>query len=184
MDKTPMNDSVELIPQPHGGSLMPPPKPGEIRNPTGRRTLGAFVKDCFNQLALQQPNRRKLVAMIRDEETPSNMRIAAVRYLRMQEHADLADFEEVVDGNMKLRELRDTGIDTAVVKKIKRKVKRYKQNEQEIEEVENEIELHDRSGQDFDRVLDRTDGKPEQVVTGKDGDPIQHELRVRFDDRT
>lgn len=29
-------DPRRLVPQPHGGALLPPPRPGEVRNPNGR----------------------------------------------------------------------------------------------------------------------------------------------------
>lgn len=152
----------QLIPQPHGGAVNRW-MPGESGNPKGRKSLGAYVSECINALATEQPSVEECRKRLRGKEISSNMRIALVRYVRMMEHPDVADFEPVLDGQKSLRELRTEGVDTAVVRKVKTK-KRYIPNGDDppVEEVEREIELYDRSGQEFDRVLDRTDGKPHE----------------------
>jgi hypothetical protein len=81
--------------------------------------------------------------------------------LRTVEAPDLADFEDLVKGSTTLKALRDQGINTEAIKKIK------------PTEGGNEVELFDRAGVDFDRVVEHTDGKPHQtadVTSG--GQPI------------
>lgn len=97
-------------------------------------------------------------------------RAAAIRIIRTLEAPDLADYEPVLDGSMALPELRTTGVNTAAVKKLKTRTRTDKDGGTEIER---EIELYDRSGDDFDRVMDQTKGRPQQsidVTTG--GEPI------------
>ncbi len=96
------------------------------------------------------------------------------------EAGDIADFEPVLDGQMSLRELRTAGICTTVVKKVKTKKRSIPQgpDKEPIEEVEREIELHDRSGREFDRVLDRTDGKANQTISSPEGGGVNLTVKV------
>jgi hypothetical protein len=90
--------------------------------------------------------------------------MAAQRMLRAIENPDLADFQDVIEGDKSLRELKRAGVNTAVIKKMKTKTKTYQNGETPVTEVEREIELHDRSGSDVDRIVHNTDGSPSQAV--------------------
>lgn len=137
-------------------------KPGESGNPVGRRSAGAYIKEWINSLIHHGLSEKELRDIRRDKSLPASKRIAAERILRAMESPDLADFDGVVDGQLSLRELRAGGVDTTVVKKNKT---RTKTSPDGTVEVEREIELHDRSGSEFDRVMDRTEGKPAQEIT-------------------
>jgi hypothetical protein len=151
----------ELIPQPHGGALRPWPK-GVSGNPGGSRKAGAYVEEFVNALAhaavehgLTEDDLR---AIARDKEQPWPKRAAAERIIRSIEAGDLADFDEWLSGQVsELSTLRRRGINTEVVKKAKVKIL-------EGGVVERELELHDRAGTDFDRIMDRTQGKPTQKI--------------------
>jgi hypothetical protein len=81
------------------------------------------------------------------------------------EAGDLADFDPFFDDGAKLKDLRAAGVNTEIVKKRKEKRREIPQEDgPPIIEVDREIELHDRAGDDFDRVMDRTVGKPSQAV--------------------
>jgi hypothetical protein len=73
------------------------------------------------------------------------------------EDPDLADFQPIVSREKTLKQMRDEGVNTSVVKRLK------------PTEFGRKIELHDRSGDDCDRISDRTDGRPTQRVEVKDG---------------
>lgn len=78
---------------------------------------------------------------------PPAKRAAAKHILMLLESADLADFDDFFGGRKSLRELREAGINTRVVKKIRNT------------EFGVEIELHpDRAAPAFDRIMDRTEG--------------------------
>lgn len=104
--------------------------------------------------------------MARNKKSPLYKRIACERILRSIEAGDLADFAGLLKGENNLEDLRGMGINTEVIKKLKQKTRRVPTgNGDETEElIEREIELHDRAGSDFDRIIDRTLGKPAQSV--------------------
>ncbi len=93
----------------------------------------------------------------------------------------MADFEEVLEGDSRLSELRKNGINTECVKKIKSKQRMITQGEGQppINEIEREIELHDRSGSELDRIMDRTEGKAMQPVAGPEGGAIPMDVIVK-----
>jgi hypothetical protein len=99
------------------------------------------------------------------KESPAR-RGAAVRVIRYMERGDLADFQRFLDGTSDLKHLRDNGIYTDIVKKVKSKKRTIPgpEGSPPTIELEREIELHDRSGEDFDRICDHTDGKATQRV--------------------
>jgi hypothetical protein len=98
----------------------------------------------------------------RKKSNPAAKRIAAERILRSMEYGDLSDFSGLLKGEHNLEDLRAMGINTEVVKKFKRRVRTERAGEGDrVEEiVETDIELHDRAGEDFDRIMDRTEGSP------------------------
>jgi hypothetical protein len=70
-----------------------------------------------------------------------------------------------MEGKKTLDEMRFDGLNTEVVKKCKTKRRTIMaEGAPPVEELEVEIELFDRSGADFDRILDRTAGRARQVV--------------------
>jgi hypothetical protein len=147
------------------GGIVPPTehriKPGEVRNPRGRRTAGASVREWVNVLAEQDPTERALRRISRDKRLPFAKRAAAERMLRMLELPDIADFAAFLNGSKSIEELRAAGVDTAVVKKVKVRNRVTPAGEQF---VERELELHDRSAAEFDRVVNTTDGLPTKKV--------------------
>jgi len=147
----------------HPNSLanLNPAKPGKVRNPAGRRTAGAVVKEWLNSFAEGKVTEQDLRRIARDPSVDWARRTAAERMLRTLEAGDLADFADYLNGSKSLAELKAAGVNTEIVKKAKVKVRTLAD---ETTETEREIELFDRAGADFDRVLDRTEGKPRQVV--------------------
>ncbi len=172
-----MSNAIVAIAGKNGGTLTPWQK-GQSGNPNGRKTLGAYVNEWLNAFAFRKVNKSTLRRIIRAQIGDPNLKIAAVRYLRMMEHPDIADFEPVLDGQANLREMRAQGFDTATIKKVKSKQRAIPQGDNPpIIETEREIELHDRSGVEFDRVLDRTDGKSAQNVNVRGS--IEHVRTIR-----
>jgi hypothetical protein len=143
-------------------NLIPPAKPGEVRNPKGRTTAGASIREYMNAMAEAELTETELRTIARSKVQPWTRRAAAERILRTLETGDVADFLPVVEGKKTLKELRDEGINTEVVKKIK-------PSEHGVE-----IELHDRAGADVDRIMDRTDGRPKQTVDVNNTTTITH----------
>ena len=141
---------------------------GQSGNPAGRpKTAGASVQEHMNAIAAADLSELDIRKIARDKSLPWSRRAAAERMLRTLETGDIADFAGWQRGENNLEDLRAMGINTEVVKKIKQKTRKVPipGGKGEIEEiVEREIELHDRAGADFDRVMDRTLGKPTQAM--------------------
>ena len=128
----------------------------------------------------------ELRKVARSKKNPWSQRTAAERMLRTMEASDIADFAGLLRGENNIEDLRAMGINTEVVKKFKQKTRIIPTGEgKETEEViDREIEFHDRAGEDFDRLLDRTNGRPTQAVevSGPDKGPIQtQKKRVDYD---
>ena len=147
----------------HENSLrnLKPARPGEVRNPAGRKTAGATIKEHLNALAERNLTAKQLRTIARSDREPWTRRAAAERILRTLETGDLADMEGLLNGSVSLAELRETGVNTEVIKKVRTKVRTLDDG---TTETEREVELFDRAGIDFDRVLDRTEGKPRQTL--------------------
>lgn len=143
-------------------NLRPPWQPGESGNPKGRPATGAVLAELIDTLTDLRPTEAELRAIANNQNEEAPRRVAARRYLLMLEHGDLADFGDVLSGEKTLEQLRAEGVSTDIVKKCKTKTRTM---EDGTVEVEREIELHDRSGEEFDRVSDRTAGKPSQTRT-------------------
>lgn len=148
----------------HPNSLanLAPAKPGDVRNPLGIRSAGKTIREWINVLAQKDLTEAQLWKIVRDPNEPWTRRSAATRIVRSLERGDLADMENVLDGSMSLRDLRATGYNTEVVKKVKKKNLRSPDGEKIGEEIE--VELFDRSGIDFDRIVEKTDGKDTQRI--------------------
>lgn len=151
-----------------------PWRPGQSGNPAGRPSAGASIKEYAN--AMRDLTEKQLRRVARLKSEPADRRAAAERLLRMLESPDLADFQTLIDGEETIPQLKRRGVPTELIKKFKRRTRNIPNGEgAPIIEVEVEIELHDRSGEDFDRVMDRTHGKPLQAIeySGPDGGPIE-----------
>lgn len=169
------------------GGIVPPVehrwKPGQSGNPEGRKTLGATVREELNSFACDKDlNEQKLRRIARDPGEHPNRRTAAVQFLRSFEAPDMADFAGLLRGQDNLEDLRKSGFNTEAIKKIKQKTRLVPKSDGDgtVEElVEREIELYDRAGQNFDRVVEHTAGRARQSVEvmGKDGGPIVQEMQ-------
>lgn len=149
--------------------VVPPPehrwKPGQSGNPKGRPTAGLTIREHVNQLAVEDLTEDELRKVARDKKVGWTKRAAAERALRTMEAGDISDFAGLMRGENNLEDLRAMGINTEVVKKLKSKSRKVQVGDGEVEEIiEREIELHDRAGQDFDRVVNQTDGNPTQPI--------------------
>jgi hypothetical protein len=145
-----------------------PPQPGEARNPAGRPSAGATLREQVNALAQSGLTEKELRKIARDQSLPWTRRAAANRILRTLEAPDLADFAGLLRGENSLEDLRAMGVNTEAVKRFKQRTRKQMSGhgeEAEVEEViDREIELYDRSGEDFDRVTNHTDGHPTQNI--------------------
>lgn len=141
-------------------------QPGQSGNPEGRPRAGATIKEWINVFAEQNLTAAAVRKIARGAEEPLPRRMAAERMLRTVETGDIADFAGLLRGENNLEDLRGMGINTEVVKKFKQKTRviEGKDGKKVEEVVDREIELHDRAGDDFDRIMDRTDGKPKQTI--------------------
>ncbi len=160
-----MSDAIVTIAGKNGGTLTPWQR-GQSGNPNGRKTLGAYVVEWCNALANRGVNEKELRRLAKNRSCNGTLRIAAQRMLRLMEDPDMADFEPLLDGQKCMKELRHDGVDTRVIKKVKSKTRSIPQGDNPpIIETEREIELHDRSGDEFDRVLDKSIQLPAGVGT-------------------
>lgn len=107
----------------------------------------------------------ELRKIARDPAEKWSKRSAAERMIRTLEAGNIADFAPYLDGDKTIGDLQQAGVNVEVVKRAKTREKVYTDRDGTIEKTyEREIELHDRAGADFDRICDRTDGKPSQSV--------------------
>lgn len=157
--------------------VVPPPdkrfKPGESGNISGRaKNAGATISEQLNILTHdEEMDEEGLRNMARGARVPIAKRIAARQLLRTIEAGDIADYAKLLEGQETLEQARERGVNTSLIKKIKRKSHYEKDEDDEpLLHTEAELELHDRVGDSFDRVCDRTDGRPRQAVdvTGND----------------
>ena len=133
--------------------------PGVSGNPAGRKTAGAYIKEWINILANCEISELRKLA--HDQSIPAAKQIAAQRLYRAAEDPDLADFETLTDGTQNPSDLRRQGVDTSVIRKCKSKRRTIPNGDDTpIVEIEMEIELHNRGGEEFDRVMENTHGKP------------------------
>ncbi len=147
--------SEKAIPGAGKGGIIPPVehriKPGEVRNPKGRPKAGATIREHMNMLAEKfesgELTRDDLIGIAKADKNP-NRSVAAIRYLHSLEYADLSDFDEFMAGEKKLKELRDAGVNTALVKKVNQKSRVVPIGDGETEEI---IEAHYRASQPIRR---------------------------------
>lgn len=86
------------MPKSDGYVNLIPAKPGEIRNPEGRKTYGAYVKEHWNSIALKIEKGELSYEDLKEIATNdinTNRRTAAMRMLLSIE--DLEEFKEMMD---------------------------------------------------------------------------------------
>lgn len=144
-------------------------QPGVSGNPKGRPSAGAALVELVNVLGARNPIESELRRIARDQNIGWMDRAAAERALRTLEAGDIADFEDWLTGDTSLQELREKGLNTELLKKCKID-----------DEGGRSLELHDRAGADFDRIADRTEGRPSQALklTGKVELPTVVEIEI------
>lgn len=162
-------------------NLMPPWKPGQSGNPLGRPTAGLTIKEHINSIAASNLTRDEIFEISKNPKEAWSRRVAAIRMVRSVEDPDIADYEDYLGGQINLRELRASGVDTRPIKKIDETERRIPQGRDldPIIEIERKLELHDRSSADFDRVMDQTVGKPSQQISVDEKKDIQITVNVR-----
>jgi hypothetical protein len=134
-------------------------KPGERLNPHGRKTAGATIREWINALAEADLTAAELLKVARDPSVGWTKRAAAERILRTLEAGDISDFTDLLNGKVDLKALRKKGVNTEVLKQFKQKTRRVPVGNGKSEEIiDREIEMHDRAGPEFDRIVEHTDG--------------------------
>lgn len=175
--KKPAVQATEPGVSPISGTAPPPEhrwKPGQSGNPDGRPpAAGATIKEWANLLVHQGVAEPELRRIARDPKEHPARRMAADQILGCFERGDMADYVPVLEGTKTLADVREDGMDTGLVKKMTVKTRRIPGVPGVPEEIiERSIELADRRGECFDRISDRTDGKPRQSVTVENNAPV------------
>lgn len=168
IDGTPFDPAGRPFIVPKQGGKLYPVQKGEKRNAPGRRTFGTYVKEHINSMACQLDNGNLTWADIatKAKTGEGNERIAAVQLMQMVERADMADYEPAINGEKTLKEIREDGINTALIKRVRqRRITTTDEKGNQVVEITRDLELHDRAGEAFTRLLDQTDGKPGQAPT-------------------
>lgn len=136
-------------------------KKGQSGNPKGHVTAGNSIRTEINYLVQGKTTEKDLHRIVKDPDERIAKQVAALQVLRALESPDLADFQALVGKGATLDGLRRKGIDTTKIKKLKTKTKIDNDG---TEVVEAEIELHDRAGESFDRIVNQTAGAPKQTL--------------------
>jgi hypothetical protein len=159
------------------GGWVLPPKKGERRNPNGRPSAGAAVKEWWNLMRNWDEARIRKVA--KDASAPISKRQAAIQHLEAIRIPDIADFDGIVSGRQSLTQARNSGCDTTSVKKVKRRTRT--DDKGTTEEIE--LELHpSKASEALEKIMDRTDGKPTQtqkITVEQIVDPVSMLERMR-----
>ncbi len=116
-----------------------------------------IVGKYFNALSRRKLHHKKLRSIVRDLEQPQLYRAAAERILRTVDAVSIADFEPYCQGKCSLKDLQEQGVNVDALRKVKQTTK-------SDGSVTREVELFDRAGEELDRIMDRTIGKPAQAV--------------------
>lgn len=162
----PANQAIRVVPSPRSGHVAPIEhrfQAGVSPNPEGRPPGGLVVEEWLNLLLHDaEMDRDQLWRIAEAAKTPTAKAIAANQALLARFPADLSDFEPYIEGESTLKQLKQAGVATYGVKSCEVKRKRLivgaGDAAQEWEVEHRKIELHDRSGPAFDRVMDRTQG--------------------------
>lgn len=126
-------------------------KKGQSGNAGGSSTAGAITRNYMNRMARRNLRESKLRAIIADKSKPDLMRSAAEKILHSRTHTNLAAFDPWIKGEMTLSQLEAEGVDISVVKSAS------------ITKEGRRIELYDKAGENFDRIVEHTDGRPSQT---------------------
>jgi hypothetical protein len=156
-------------------------QPGRSGNPKGRPpAAGKSIVEALNQLVADDVLEDDLRKLARSRREKPVKRIAAGLLLQALEHGDMADFDELIFGETQLEELRAKGIHTAIIKRFTRRVRTKTRRDGTVEKnVSVTIELHDRSGKAFDRIMDRTVGKLSRLTVQQSPDaPPNHAVEA------
>lgn len=137
---------------------------------TVRETVNQFVRKNLKEPALRK---------IRNDAYGKGCvdRMAAGRIIRTLEVPDMLDFEPYLRGECSLADLKKRGVNTELVKRAK--VKRTTKDG--AEHIEAEVELFDRSGDEFDRLMDHTTPRPKQELDVTSGGEKINEQTIAFD---
>lgn len=157
-----------------GGNV--PPVEHRFKNgPDPRRgnapTTGAIVKNYINGFGRRHVRNKTLRSIVKDAGKPELMRLAAQTLLLARRATTLADFEPWIKGAKTLKQLASAGVDISVVKSATIG-----------KDGQRKLELFDDAGENFDRIIEHTDGKPKQTTEVKfDGvlrTPVDRELEA------
>lgn len=156
---------LERCPKNHGRPLPPVEhrfKPGNVANPKGRAaSAGTSMREWINAFVAGELTEAQVRKIARDKTAPIAKRAAAERLLRTVESGDLAELEGWLNGRVTLSAIKDAGINTEVIKKAR--VRTHRDGEGG-ETVVRDVELHDRAGAEFDRIINHTAGKPTEHI--------------------
>ena len=138
------------------------------------KNVGLTIIENLNTWADRRLVRRDLENIARSNDATFSEVIGAVQALHASEYTDMADFEELCEDGMTLKKLRDLGVNTAAVKKLRVKTtSRTTHDGETIVETTKEVELHERATESFREIMDRTNGKAIQQMTVENVAPIQ-----------
>ena len=157
-------------------------QPGRSGNPKGRPpAAGKSIIEAINQLVADGVLEDDLRKLARSRREKPVKRIAASLLLQALEHGDMADFNDLMFGETQLDELRARGIDTAVIKRFTRRVRTKTRRDGTVEKnVSVTIELHDRSGKAFDRIMDRSVGRARRRLRAQEPDESSADPEALF----
>lgn len=133
-----------------------PWKKGQSGNPKGPGPVGGMTRFMAGLYARKHLTCTILRKIIKDPKGDPRQQQAALHILQGREYADVADYEPFLEGEKTLTRLRESGVDTMVIKKVVNKPTEHGR--------ERALEFHDRSREATNLIFDRCEGKPAQAV--------------------